>query len=366
MSTNRVERSGPLSLPGALLAPLSWVYGAAVAARNVRLDRGRGVGRIGAPVVSVGNLTVGGTGKTPLVADLARRCMAWGLRPVVAMRGYGAMVDRPGALGGRASDEQLVLERLVPGLRVVAGAKRHRSLLAAGEPATASTVVLLDDGFQHRALHRDLDLVLVDAGRPALSGRLLPAGWLREPPASLGRADAVIVTRAAAIDPALAAAVERWHGRPPLAWVDHRWSALDRFEPGHPEPIAETLSWLVGRRVAVLAGVGRPETVAAAARAAGAASVAIWPVRDHHRYTARSVAGLLNRSSGIDVVLTTLKDWVKVRPLWTLPLPVVVPRLELHWMEGRDALDQLLRARCVAALSPAVCDASALEVSGSA
>lgn len=339
MTTRRSEAAsagpaGPLPLPGALLAPLASLYGAAVAARNRRFDRGAGVFRLASPVISVGNLTVGGTGKTPLVAEIAATLVATGRRPVVAMRGYGAKV------GGR-SDEQLVLENLVPGLAVAAGPDRVRSLREAGEPRDSRTVVVLDDGFQHRRIARDLDLVLVDATRPALRGRLLPAGWLREPAESLRRADAVIVTRAAAVDAAIAEEIERVHGRPPVAWVDHRWSAIDRFGGGEAAAV-EPIEWLAGRRVAVVVGIGRPEAFAAMAAAAGAEVVAAVSGRDHQVYSPRRLGRILASTAGAEAVLTTLKDWVKLRDLWPPERLAAVPRLMLRWTQGRSAFDRLL------------------------
>lgn len=325
-----------MRLPAALLRPIAGIYAAAIAIRNRRFDRGRGVVRIAAPVVSVGNLTVGGTGKTPMVAEIATRLMQLGARPIVAMRGYGARID------GR-SDERLVLESLLPSLRVVSGADRVAALARAGEPREACTVVVLDDGFQHRRIARDLDIVLVDATRPSLEGGLLPAGWLREPAVSLRRADAVVVTRASRLDEALAAAIERLHGRPPIAWTDHAWSGLDRFEQGDAAA-SEGIEWLAGRRVAVLAGVGRPDAFEAMVRAAGATVAVRASARDHQAYSPRRVASLVRATSAGEAVVTTLKDWVKLRPLWPPERTVVVPRLQIRWNAGREAFDRRLQA----------------------
>lgn len=334
--------AGPLPVPGGLLAAFASLYGRAVAARNRRFDRGAGVVRLASPVISVGNLTVGGTGKTPLVAEIAASLPSLGWRPVVAMRGYGAKV------GGR-SDEQMVLETLLPGLAVVAGPDRVRSLREAGEPRDLRTVVVLDDGFQHRRIARDLDLVLVDATRPALRGRLLPAGWLREPAESLRRADAVVVTRAAAFDAALAKEIERVHGRPPIAWVDHGWSAIDRFGGGDAAAV-EPIEWLAGRRVAVAVGIGRPEAFAEMARAAGAEVVAAVTGRDHQAYSARSLRRILAATAGAEAVLTTLKDWVKLRDLWPPDKVALVPRLALRWTQGRPDFTRLLEGTLATAM----------------
>src|SRR5262245_29106801 len=152
---------GPL--PPALLpvsAMAAWVYGLAVAARNARYDRG-GSARLGVPVISVGNLSVGGSGKSPMVRWVARRVAALGVAPVVALRGYRA---RP----GESSDEEAEHRAELPGVAVVANPKRAAALRAflAEHPEVGCAV--LDDGFQHRQLRRDLDLVLIDASADTL------------------------------------------------------------------------------------------------------------------------------------------------------------------------------------------------------
>ncbi len=210
--------TGPL--PGymaPLTIPASWIYGAAVAARNARLDRGGGVAAIDRPVVSVGNLTAGGAGKTPMVAWIADLLGAHGRKPVIAMRGYGARPPEP-------SDEEAEYALRLPDVPVVADPDRLSALRRFLDANPAVDSVLLDDGFQHRRLARDLDLVLIDATRETLGDRLLPAGFLREPPSALRRADAVVVTRAVRVDDAIAAKIRAAHGRPPVAWSRHVWT----------------------------------------------------------------------------------------------------------------------------------------------
>src|SRR5262249_14997671 len=178
-----------------LLRPLGAAYGACAAWRNAAFDRGaRAVQRLPVTVVSVGNLTVGGTGKTPAVVWLCALAAARGRRPGVLARGYGR------APGARLNDEGEMLARALPGLlqdQAPARAAAGRRLLALG-----ADFVVLDDGFQHRRLHRDVDLVCLDARLPFGNGRCLPAGELRERPDGLRRADAVILTRADGLDPA--------------------------------------------------------------------------------------------------------------------------------------------------------------------
>ena len=167
-----------------LTIPASWVYRSAIALRNRRYDR-NGVERISVPVISVGNITTGGVGKTPMVAWLARQLLEAGHRPAICMRGYGSSRTQ-------RSDEEMEYEAILPEVAVVAdpnraaAARRHLSR----HPET--DCLLLDDGFQHRQLHRDLDLVLLDATVHLPAERMLPAGHLREPVGNLQRADAVI------------------------------------------------------------------------------------------------------------------------------------------------------------------------------
>ena len=327
---------GPGPLPGwlaPLTQPCAWAYAYGVAHRNRRYDDPRHVRTVGVPVVSVGNLTVGGTGKTPVVQWLARELLARDRRPGIAMRGYGATGDTP-------ADEVLLHRRTLPDVPVAADPDRARAirerLLTLDPPVD---VVLLDDGFQHRRLHRDLDLVLVDATRPGLRDHVLPAGYLREPVANLRRADAVIITRAGDVDPALAEAVLAASGHPPLAWTRHAWSGLDlHHEAGTSR---ESVDWLRGRQVATIFGVGHPAPLLDAVEQAGATVVVNVPARDHERYGRARATFLRGVAASLDALLTTAKDWVKLEPLidpTSWPTPIVVPCLTLEVIAGEAEL----------------------------
>jgi tetraacyldisaccharide 4'-kinase len=326
--------SGPLpDIFDVITRPASWMYGAAIAARNRRFDRGRGVERVPVPVVSVGNISAGGSGKSPMVAWLARRLQEADVRPAIAMRGYAATADA-------GSDERAEYAERVPDVDVVVGADRVAALRAYLPEHPDVACVLLDDGFQHRCLHRDLDLVLVDATRPPDRDRLIPAGYLREPMASLRRADAVIVTRADAVDPALAATIAGAHGAEPAAWSRHDWPRLDVHDPGGTTTGVER-DWLRGRRVLTLFGIGNPAAANAQVVAAGADIVERVPARDHEAYGASKLDRVRDRAAGVDAVVMTGKDWVKVRRLIDLsrwPVPIVVPELALDVYEGAQAL----------------------------
>jgi len=336
------DARGPV--PYGWLAPATWLaaraYEVGVRWRNARFDRGNNVARFdAAPVISVGNLSAGGTGKSPFVAWVADALATAGVQPVIALRGYGAA--RP-----EDSDEAREYALTAPGAHVVVGARRLEALTRAfaaqaALPVARPAVVVLDDGFQHRMLARDLDIVLVDASRPALDGDLLPNGWLREPARGLARADLVVLTKAH--DPAqrahAAALVERWRGAPPDAVCDHAWRALEVHAADGTR--AEPRGWLNGKRALSACALGNPRQFhAMVARATGA-----WPaVLERRDHAAISVAELDDavRRSGAEVVVTSRKDLVKLRGRPCVPL--AVPELALEFLEGEATLRGAINA----------------------
>jgi tetraacyldisaccharide 4'-kinase len=310
-------------------------YGAAVRWRNRRLDDALAVS-CGVPVISVGNIVAGGTGKTPMTQWIVRTLQGEGHAPMIAMRGHR---------GGENSDEVREHRRALPGVPLAVGADRTASVAAARAGRPECDVVVLDDGFQHRRLRRDADWVLVDATRPALHDALLPRGWLREPASSLRRATGVIVTRADAVDAALDAEIRALHGQPPLAWCRHAWVGLD----GEGDVEARGLAWLQRTRVAVWAGTGHPQSIIAMAAAHGAVVVHAPRLADHARWDAAMVARLVRRAqaAGADAVLVTPKDWTKIEdlPKPAAALPMVRPRLAIEFLQGQETLHrELLRA----------------------
>lgn len=297
-STERAEQL----LNGPLRVVLVWpwlVYRPLVRARNLLFDWGlRRRRRLDAPVISVGNLSVGGTGKTPLVALIADELAARGWAPAVLSRGYKGE--------GGANDEARMLAH-----PVVCDPQRQRGghrALAAGARA-----LVLDDGFQHRQLHRDLDLVCIDATRPwgradGRRGRTLPLGLLREAPAALRRAHLLVLTRCDQVPVErlnrLGAALEHF-GKPVLR-CRHRPSALRSLgaeRAGDPAALA-------GRRMILASGIGNPAAFAATARSLGVTIVAEHRFGDHHAFTREQIAALLAEADP-DPLLITAKDAVK-------------------------------------------------------
>lgn len=279
-------------------------YALCMRRRNARFDRDGPACRLDVPVISVGNLTVGGTGKTPLVIELVRRLQAMGRRPAVLARGYRAGPGEP-------NDEELVIRRGCPGLLYFADADRVRAGRLAVE-RFAADVIVLDDGFQHRRLGRALDIVLVDATAPFGHEHLLPRGWLREPVSSLTRADVVVITRCDQASSELVQAVRRRVS----TFVDPSRCLRCRHAVTRIERLDGTAADvdLRGRRVVLFAGIARPASLVASVQRLGATVVGTrwWP--DHHRYTPRDV-GRLTLGDGLaahDALVTTEKDAVKL------------------------------------------------------
>jgi tetraacyldisaccharide 4'-kinase len=351
MTTDAPRRENEASAPRAgplprLLRPLGAfepVYRWAVSRRNRSFDRGERVWRAPYPVISVGNLSVGGTGKTPVVMRLAREMLLNHLRPVIAMRGYAKSGDVP-------SDEEAEYLETLEGVRVLAHPDRAGSIAAFHASAGKADCVILDDGFQHRFVARDLDIVLIDATRSPFDDRLLPAGWLREPVESLGRAGAIVVTRADRVGrDALGSLLGQIgaHAQPgvPIATCAHRWGRLDRFRARGESIGKEPAGWLARRRVFALSGIGNPGAFRGQVeRDAGAQVVGERALADHASYSAALVASVAREAErrGAESIVTTSKDWVKIRrfvgslpdagPEW------VVPRVEIEFLDGGDAL----------------------------
>lgn len=336
--------SGPLPRwCGPVARVASVAYGLGARWRSAQLDRS-GAQRMDRPVISVGNLVAGGTGKSPIVRWVCGTCIDAGVKPLIAMRGYRS---RHGI-----SDEAREHMTAMDGIAVVARPDRAPAVAQAIRKDASIGVVVLDDGFQHRRVARDLDIVLVDATRPCLDDRLLPYGWQRERASALSRAGAVVVTHAQGVDPALSALIQAHHGKAPVAWCDHVWTGVQRHAAtaaAASSAASESLAvdWLSGRSISVWAGVARPELVRQQAQQAGARVVHMPRLRDHAHYSAAGVRrlGADARKAGAEAILMTGKDWVKVGPIaQVLPLPAVTAQLALRFCAGESRLIELVVA----------------------
>ncbi len=327
-----VERllDGPL---GWLLAPLGWCYSALGRLRLLAYRRGwKRSYRPPMPTLSIGNLSAGGTGKTPLIFHTLSWFAEHQLTPGVLSRGYGG-------------DEGRMLEERHPEALLAEDPDRVRALqqfLVSGPPE----VLVLDDGFQHLRLRRDLDVVLLDATRPF--GRCFPAGLFREPAAALRRADLVVLSRADLVGEAERERIWRRvedcrRGMEPVPRIEGSVQAreLRHLRSGR----VEATSWLRGRRALLSAGVGNPESFRALCRGLGVEVAAVDWKPDHHAWTEADLDGWARQ----ELVLVTEKDGVKLHdiapePVWELRVDWCFTRGERAWRERLEAFALPARA----------------------
>jgi tetraacyldisaccharide 4'-kinase len=296
-------------------------YVFAVMYRNSRFDSERlKITRVDVPVISVGNLTLGGTGKTPMVEWLARWFKAQGIRVSLVSRGYGAK-------DGAANDEAKELHDKLPDVPHLLNPKR---VIAAQEAIKkhAAELIILDDGFQHRRLARDLDIVLVDATEPFGYERVFPRGTLREPLDGFGRADVIALSRADCVDESTRRAIRERIAdfNPKAVWIE-----LAHSPRGFRNANAESalLSELAGKRVLAFCGIGNPSGFRHALSGIGCEIVDLQEFPDHHPYSANDLSALGSKaeSERVDALVCTHKDLVKIgasalgsRPLWALEI----------------------------------------------
>ncbi len=317
---------------------VSWPYGVGVWWRNRRFDRARRVVRATVPVVSVGNLTLGGTGKTPCVEWVARHYRERSVLVAILSRGYGAEAGR--------NDEAMVLEENLPDVPHYQGADRV-ALAETAVEESESELLVLDDGFQHRRLHRDLDIVLIDATDPPACDHLFPRGTLREPVSGLRRAGAIVLTRCDQVSPAESDAIRKWLAarwpQTPVAETVHRPTELVGTDGTEP------VESLAGATVGGFCGIGNPGGFRRTLEALGATVAGFHTFPDHHAYT-RADVEMLTRWAGTlpanAVIATTQKDWVKLRVAELAGRRLWAVRIGLHFRVGEGvlvaALDRVL------------------------
>ena len=314
-----------------LLQILSAVFKQGVALRHLAYRRGwLRTRRLNRPVISVGNLSVGGTGKTPLVILIAETLLAGGHRPCILTRGYGrrggkrCIVLEPGpkrhADPRKVGDEPAALARALPDVPIYVCRDRfHAGILA--EQRFQPTVHLLDDGFQHLALHRDLDIVLLDVTCSPHVSALLPAGRWREPFSALRRAHWIILTRTELGD--ASAWQERVQALNPQARTFHcrtKFCGLVDARNGLPESYAN----LCAKKAVAFCGIGNPAAFFADLRGWGFRVVAESVFPDHHVYRRHELDNLLApaQRAGAAAILTTQKDLMNLPPDWDSPMPL--------------------------------------------
>jgi len=304
----------------AVCAPLSWAWGGASALAG-RRSAARSERVEGVAVVSVGNLAVGGTGKTPLTAWMAERLLDSGARPAVVV-------------GGAGRDEAMLLARRLPVLPVVVD--RDRVSGAERARAAGADVVILDDGFQHRRLERDLDVVLL-AAEDELPGALLPCGPYREPAAALVRANVVLVTRRTATAERAASLAEG-----AAAYAPGRVLGVVQLGVGSWTDVTGRAAGPPEGDVLAACGVARPEAFRASVRRAVGRDVELVAFGDHHTYTAADAERLATRAKGRTIVISE-KDAVKLRHLVGTDAGFRVLGERVVWDHGEDVFTARLR-----------------------
>ncbi len=304
-----------------LLHILSLPYEAGTRLRNLLYNQGLlDIQRVTCPVVSVGNLAVGGTGKTPAVILIAGLLRDTGYKPAVLSRGYRGKTGKAVNVvsdgihiltsAENAGDEAVLVARSLKGIPVLTGSSRYRTAQHAIENFGCN-VLVLDDGFQHRALFRDLDIVLLDSQKPFGNGFILPRGPLREPLESLRRAHLLVLTRSdEGIILAAQSSLKKDFPDLPVFTARHIPKAIRRGEGTE----IYTPGFLAGKKVLAFAGIAKPLSFEKTVRDLGVSSLGFVSFPDHHAYGEEDIRGLELKAAGMsaDLILTTEKDGVKL------------------------------------------------------
>jgi tetraacyldisaccharide 4'-kinase len=310
----------------ALISPFSTVFGVIASRRNSAFDQlPPDMGPI--PALSVGNLSVGGTGKTPVSAWFASRFRDLGAHPAIVMRGYG-------------EDEVLVHRMLNPDVPVYVNADRPLGVQEAA--LGGADVAILDDAFQHRRAARVADVVLLSADRWTGAVRLLPAGPFREPMSALRRASVVIITVKAAAESRVAELRQAVQGTTgaPVVTVDLAPASFVTVPSGQLVSMAS----MQGRRVLAVAGIGDPGAFELQLQKLGLLTSS-FPVADHQVYEDRLIAQIVHSAEGRDAVVCTLKDAVKLGPRWpSAGIELLYLSQSVVLRDGTEALDDIIRS----------------------
>lgn len=335
------------------LSVLSLGYRAALSLREAAYRlRILGTGRLACPVISIGNVTLGGSGKTPIAELAARTLLELGGRPALVSRGYGretrgvhVVADRDAIhLSAReAGDEPRWLAERLPGVPVVVGENR----LAAGRVAVercGATVLVLDDAFQHRTVAKDLEIVVVNGRAPWGNRHLFPRGMLREPLGALARADMFVVTNPASVADVEAVTLEVRRQNASAPVLTAAYDLVEAYDLDSGRRLGGDA--LAGRRLLAFAGLGTPQGFADTLAAAGVRTPALVEFPDHHWYAPDDVRSLARQSmaTGAEGLITTEKDAVRLRGLPAPDVPLWVLAVRVRLTVGADVwLHELAR-----------------------
>ncbi|MES0490266.1 MAG: tetraacyldisaccharide 4'-kinase [Leptospirales bacterium] len=289
-------------------------------------------GKIGnKKIISIGNLTTGGTGKTPAAIYICKLLESLGVKPAILTRGYGGTIYKEGGIlsDGKSlllsevesGDEPYLLAMNLPGVPIAVGRRRHQNGLGVDQKFNPD-VYVLDDGFQHYALHRDLDIVLIDAVNPFGNGHILPHGTLREPLSALQRSHVLILTKSDLIEPEkkeqLLKKLAKISGHDNIFEATHSPTGLVKLpvsymnEPNKKIKL-ESLSMIKNSSCWALSGIGNHRAFEKTIANLGASEVRNISYRDHHRYSEKDILSILKRAGENELLLTTEKDWIRMQ-----------------------------------------------------
>ncbi len=314
-------------------------------------------------VISIGNITLGGTGKTPAAIAVAEEAKKRGFQPIILTRGYKGTAqgpcfvtkgEKPLLTAEQAGDEPLLMAERLSGVPIVKGSDRYEAGMFALQalstqysapelslsvtppnPQPQAPLFILDDGFQHWKLSRDRDIVLIDSRNPFGSKKLFPVGRLREPLTALNRADVIMITKAKREDAGLIAEIRQYNKHAPIFFSEHRVTAVRSAIGERKAP-----DWLQGRKVFCFCGLADPEAFRNTVAGSGAEVAGMKAFRDHHRYCQHDVAEIVKecRSSGASWIITTDKDMVKLR---NLDLPENILIIEIAFIADQPFFESV-------------------------
>jgi len=319
------------------MGPLEYIYFAGLSVKRYFSINNRR--RLPFRVISIGNITAGGTGKTPAAIAIAEEAKRRGLMPVILTRGYKGTAKGPcfvskgsGPLltAQEAGDEPYLMSVSLDGVPIVKSADRYRGGIFAirelGLQDPSTTLFILDDGFQHWKLFRDRDILLINAENPFGSRRLLPVGRLREPLKELCRADVIVITKSSREDMGLISEIRKYNSRAPIFFAGHKTASL-RTSSGEAKP----LEWLQGKKIYGFCGLAEPEAFRQTLISLGADIRGFRAFADHHGFSGEELHQLKeeSRRSGADILTTTAKDMAR---LSSLDLPENILIIEIKFI----------------------------------
>jgi len=326
-----------------LLAPAAAVYAVVIRLRNFLYSRGLlKIHQASAAVISIGNITTGGTGKTPLVVWLYNEITH---NSKLKIQNYNcAILTRGYKAAQNSTDEPVILAESCPQAPVIINPDRVAGAAKAVEEF-GTNVLIMDDGFQHRQLARDLDIVAIDATCPFGYGKILPAGFLREPISSLKRADAIVITRCdQSTDAELARLEDKLRGINPNMLIARSMHSPVLAKSSDDEQIR--LEQLKGKKIFAFCGIGNPDAFFNTIKKLGCELVSSEIFDDHYHYTDKDIDAISAHADEFkaDLILTTQKDWTKIAPLTSAnkSIPIAYLEVEIKFLAGHDKLTSLI------------------------